>query len=119
VRVLCDEQDAANLDACALPGEASSHTYLRLAAESVLPRTIMLMYRKEPLFPDWMDMGPLSPLEADNRGNALIRKGFDVKVRAVAPKPAVAKAAPAEDTEQCEECGGDIEDGQCVNRMDH
>ena len=66
-----------------LPGEPSAHTYLRCARMCVMPPTIIVRYRKAPLFPQWLTMGPLSPESADFRGTMLASKGWEVEVSEV------------------------------------
>lgn len=80
ILVRCDADDADALHACAKPGEPAAHTYLRLAREASLPPSVLLEYRKAPLFPDWMSWGKVSPITADDRARHLKAKGFDVRV---------------------------------------
>ena len=95
-------EDLGALQAVARPNEPRAQTYLRVVREAVLPPTILLRYRKDPLFPAWMTMGPLSPLAADERGRALLARGFTVELAEVegrAPQPAWPEDAVEDDPE--------------------
>lgn len=81
VMVRLADQDLVALQAVQRPGEARAHTYLRLAREAALPAEVTLRYRKAPLFPEWMTWGPLSPIAADERGQLLLSRGFEVQVQ--------------------------------------
>jgi hypothetical protein len=85
VMVRLDAEDFGVLQAIQHPGEARAHAYLRVAREAVLPPTILLRYRKPPLFPAWLQMGPLSPLTADTRAQRFLAQRFEVEVVEVAP----------------------------------
>lgn len=76
-------EDFGVLQSIQLPGEPRAHAYLRVAREAVLPPSLLLRYRKPPLFPTWLTMGPLSPLQADARGKALLERGFAVELAEV------------------------------------
>lgn len=78
-------EDLGALHAVAHPNEARAQTYLRVVREAVLPPTIMLRYRKPPLFKDWLEMGPLSPIAADARGEQLLARKFEVQLAVVEP----------------------------------
>lgn len=84
-------EDYGCLQAVARPGEPRAHTYLRAVRELVVPPTILLRYRKPPLFPTWMQMGPLSPMAADTRAQLFLASRWEIEVREVAgvmPGPA-------------------------------
>lgn len=116
-----DADDADALASCAKPGEPAAHTYLRLARENVMPHTIKLRYRKAPLFPDWMEVGPMSPITAVDRGEHLLRRGFEVETVQVAG--VIKKYCPLEDEEvpeHCDECGAELnEQGNCPTPDEH
>jgi hypothetical protein len=76
-------EDYACLMAVARPGEPRAHTYLRAVREAVIPPTILVRYRHPPLFPNWMQMGPLSPLAANTRAQMFIASKWEVEVREV------------------------------------
>jgi len=76
-------EDYACLMAVAKPGEPRAHTYLRAVREAVIPPTILLRYRKPPLFPAWMCMGPMSPLAANTRAQMFLASKWEVEVREV------------------------------------
>jgi hypothetical protein len=81
VMVRLTDEDLVALQAVQAPGEARAHTYIRLAKEAALPAEVMLRYRKPPLFPEWMTWGPLSPIAADERGQLLLKRSFDVEIQ--------------------------------------
>lgn len=98
VMVRLTAEDFGVLVSIQRPGEARAHAYLRVAREAVLPPTILLRYRKPPLFRDWLQMGPLSPLTADTRAQALIAQRFEVEAVEVAPR-GPAPAWPSDEPE--------------------
>lgn len=87
VMVRLTAEDFGVLHSIQQPDEPRAHVYLRVAREAVMPPTILVRYRRAPLFPKWLVMGPLSPLTADFRGRALLRQGWEVEAEEVAPKP--------------------------------
>ena len=76
-------EDYACLMAVTKPGEPRAHTYLRVMREAVIPPTIILRYRKPPLFANWMQMGPMSPLAANTRALMFLASKWEVEVREV------------------------------------
>lgn len=81
-------EDMERLGSVALPGESRAATFLRLLHEAVLPAEILVRYRKLPTFKDWFTVGPLSPIAADQRVQALQRAGFEVEITSTAALPA-------------------------------
>ncbi len=105
VMVRLTPEDYAVLQAIQLPGEPRAHAYLRAARLAVMPPTVVVRYRKDPLFPAWMQMGPLSPLDAEMRGKMLMDRGWTVEAMEVEARP-IGRAWP-EDEEQEEDDDND------------
>lgn len=78
VRLLLTQEDVAVWETVALPGEPKAHTYLRVAREALPRASVVLRYRKAPLFPQWMQQGPMNPVAADQRGRHMLKQGFEV-----------------------------------------
>lgn len=100
--VRVNAEDYACLMAVGRPGEARAHIYARAVREAVIPPTIILRYRKAPLFPTWLEMGPMSPLAADTRGRMFLASGWEVEARSVAPRP-LAPMWPDDDNDDQED----------------
>lgn len=106
VRLTLD--DFGYLATVGLPGEPRAHTFLRCLRESSLPRTCLLRFRKAPLFKDWMQWGPHSPIAAEQRGRQLLAGGFEVEVLEVEPPPP--PPAHPDDLEELDDDGQEDDD---------
>lgn len=123
VLVKLTREDLGVLNEVGEAGEPLAHIYLRAAESLVVPKNIILRYRKAPLFPGWMTQGPLDPVTADMRSQRMIRSGFEVEaveVPPLQPKPKWPEdLEPEEDAPTCDECGAELEDGECPDKGDH
>lgn len=80
VLVRLTAEDLQVLQAIQLPGEPRAHAYLRAARHIVVtPLTVMLRYRKAPMFKAWLEQGPMSVVDAELRGARLVSNGFEVE----------------------------------------
>lgn len=89
VMVRLTEEDFGALHVVALPGEPASQTFLRALHQCADERDTVLSYRKPPLFPEWVRRGPMSAVHAEQRGQHMIKNGFDVELQSVEPIGAV------------------------------
>jgi hypothetical protein len=117
IMVRLDADDYACLEAVMQqhPGTTRTEACRVALRNAVMPADVLLRYRRLPLFPTWMVWGPLTPLDAHQRGSRLLAQGFEVEtvqVPPVKPRP----LWPEEDgPEDCAECGGlgDDHDDEC------
>ena len=88
VLVRLTPEDLGALEAVGRSGEPRAHTFRRLAHEAVVPADTLIRYRKAPLLPAWLEQGPLSVTAAEERGRAMLARGFEVELHQVATSPA-------------------------------